>query len=249
MAAARQQAMTLFDAFERIVVINLPQRIDRRREILVELARAGIAASDPRLQFFAAIQPDDAGDFPSIGAHGCYTSHLSVIEAALRDGIVRLLILEDDLQFGPAVCRAQPALAVRLLRDDWDIAYPGHIEALGGDPSGGDPSAPQWLVTEAPLSCAYFYGLNRRVLPALRDYLQSCLLRPAGHPDGGAMHVDGAFSMFRARARLVTLIAVPSLGRQRSSRSDIHPNRWYDRVAPIRGLASIARRLKNRLRS
>jgi hypothetical protein len=235
--------MTLFDAFERIVVINLPQRRDRRRDMLAELASAGIAVDDSRLQFFAAIRPTDAGHFPAVGVRGCFMSHLGVIEAALRDGVTRLLILEDDVQFEPAACRAQPSLCARLLQDDWDFAYPGHVESLGGD-----PLAPQWLTTEVPLVCAHFYGLNRRVLPALRDYLQSCLLRPAGHPDGGPMHVDGALSMFRVRQRAITLIAAPSLGRQRSSCSDIYPYHWYDRWPLVKTMVAAARRLKNRIR-
>ncbi len=235
--------MTLFDAFERIVVINLPHRRDRRREILAELGSAGVAADDPRLQFFTAIRPMDAGSFPSIGARGCFMSHLGVIEAALRDGVTRLLILEDDLQFKPVVCHVQPTLEARLLQDDWDFAYFGHVELLGGD-----PLAPQWLSIETPLVCAHFYGLSGRVLPGLRDYLKSCLLRPAGHPDGGAMHVDGALSMFRARQQAVTLIVAPSLGRQRSSCSDIYPYRWYDRWPLAKTMVAIARRLKNRTR-
>lgn len=235
--------MTLFDAFERIVVINLPQRYDRRRDMLTELAGVGIAVDDPRLQFFAAIRPVDAGNFPAIGVHGCFMSHLGVIEAALRDGVTRLLILEDDVQFEPAVSHAQPALAARLLQDDWDFAYPGHVEALGGD-----PLAPQWLNTQAPLVCAHFYGMNGRVLPALRDYLQSCLLRPVGHPDGGPMHVDGALSMFRARQGAITLIAAPSFGLQRSSCSDIYPYRWYDRWLLAKTMVACVRKLKNRIR-
>ena len=71
--------MKVFDAFERIVVINLRERVDRRREMEAELRRAGIGAGDRRLQFFAGIRPADAGLFPSIGARGCFESHLGVI--------------------------------------------------------------------------------------------------------------------------------------------------------------------------
>jgi hypothetical protein len=60
------------------------------------------------------------------------------------------------------------------------------------------------------------------------------------------MHVDGAYSMFRMRyPDRVTLMATPSLGSQRSSRSDIATNKWYDRTPVIREIASIARRGKN----
>jgi hypothetical protein len=233
--------MKVFDAFERIVVINLPERIDRRREMEAELRRAGIATDDPRVQFFAAIRPADAGLFPSIGARGCFESHHAVIKSALADRVDSVLVLEDDLALHPAACIAQPGLVRRLARRDWDFAYPGHTQSLGQD-----DGAIGWLETRRPLVCAHFYGLHRRVLADLRDYLEDCRNRPPGHPDGGPMHVDGAYSMFRERnPGVVTLIASTSLGGQRSSRSDITHNRWFDRQPGVRLLAGLARKGKN----
>jgi len=133
----------------------------------------------------------------------------------------------------------------RLGRGGWDFAYPGH--RLPEE----DGAAPvRWRQTDTPLVCAHFYGLHRRVLADLRRYLQDCARRPPGHPDGGPMHVDGAYSMFRARdPRVVTLVASTSLGGQRSSRSDITANRWFDRQPGVRALTSLARRGKNLWRS
>jgi hypothetical protein len=233
--------MKIFDAFERIVVINLRERVDRRREMQAELRRAGIGAGDARLQFFAAIRPADAGLFPSVGARGCFESHLGVIGEALRDGVENLLVLEDDLLLHPAACVEQPALVERLARGPWDFAYPGHM--LPPEETGG---AVRWQESRIPLACTHFYGLHRRVFADLRDYLEDCRRRPPGHPDGGPMHVDGAFSMFRGRnPAVVTLIASPSLGGQRSSRSDITANRWFDRQPGLRLLAGLARKGKN----
>jgi hypothetical protein len=233
--------MTLFDAFERIVVINLPERTDRRREMLTELRRAGLRETDSRVRFFAGIRPANAGLFPSVGARGCFESHLGVIEAALRDGIDNVLVLEDDLALHPAACAAQPGLVARLASGGWDFAYPGHMLAAT-DPDG----SVRWQETTSPLVCAHFYALHRRVLTDLREYLEACRRRPPGHPDGGPMHVDGAYSMFRARRPdVVTLIASPSLGGQRSSRSDITANRWYDRQPGLRLLSGLARKGKN----
>lgn len=233
--------MKIFDAFERIVVINLRERTDRRREVEAELRRAGIGAGDPRLRFFAGIRPADAGPFPSVGARGCFESHLGVIGEALRDRLASVLVLEDDLLLHPAACVAQPALAGRLAQGQWDFAYPGHT-LPPGDPDG----AVRWQETRRPLVCAHFYGLHRRVLADLRDYLEDCRRRPPGHPDGGPMHVDGAYSMFRGRnPAVVTLVASPSLGGQRSSRSDITANRWFDRQPGVRLLAGLARKGKN----
>jgi glycosyl transferase family 25 len=237
--SSKGSAMSLFDVFERIVVINLVERNDRRRHVLGELASVGIDENDPRFRIFAAVRPDDAGGFPSIGARGCFMSHLGVIEEALRDGVERLLVVEDDLRLEPAVHKQQPALAERLLEGNWDFAYLGHVEAVPGD-----QAAPQWLTTDVPVHCTHFYALNKRVLLPLHDYLQSCLTRPVGSDDGGPMHVDGAYSMFRARHAVTTLIAAPSLGGQRSSRSDIYPNRWFDRLPVLRFIAGLARDIR-----
>ncbi|HAX77040.1 MAG TPA: LPS biosynthesis glycosyltransferase, partial [Cyanobacteria bacterium UBA11372] len=47
---------------------------------------------------FPAIRPDDAGDFPSIGARGCFESHLAILKQALADRLSNVLIVEDDLK-------------------------------------------------------------------------------------------------------------------------------------------------------
>jgi hypothetical protein len=59
------------------------------------------------------------------------------------------------------------------------------------------------------------------------------------------MHVDGAYTWFRAsHPEMRTWIAVPELGHQRQSRTDIHPLRWYDRWPVVRELAQWARRVR-----
>jgi hypothetical protein len=238
--------MNIFDAFDRIYVINLPERTDRLRDVMGELARAGIGRTDRRLRIFAGVRPADAGVFPSRGAHGCHMSHLGVLREAMRDGVEKVLILEDDLTVHAAALDVPAAMIAQIGAGDWDFAYPGHVEKFTPSHTGGS----EWQYTHAPLVCAHFYAVNGRVLPALITYLEACMLRPAGHPDGGPMHIDGAYSMFRARnPRLVTLIASPSMGGQRSSRSDIYPNRWYDRMTGFRVLAGAARRIRNRFRT
>ena len=61
--------MTVFDYFDQIRVINLPDRTDRRREMDKELKILGLA-NDPRVSYFAAVKPNDMGKFTSIGARG-----------------------------------------------------------------------------------------------------------------------------------------------------------------------------------
>ncbi len=60
------------------------------------------------------------------------------------------------------------------------------------------------------------------------DYLEAMLQRPKGSPDGGPMHVDGAYSWFRrAHPEVAAYVCTPSVAQQRSSRSDISvPTGW-----------------------
>ena len=61
------------------------------------------------------------------------------------------------------------------------------------------------------------------------------------------MHLDGAYQTFRERnPRLITLLASPSLGFQRSSRTDIHDLRWFDRTPLVSDAVEWVRGVKNR---
>lgn len=234
--------MSLLDCFERIYIVNLPQRKDRRREMDYELARIGLRADGLRIRYWRATRPDDAGNFPSLGARGCFLSHLAILNEAIDQRLSSVLIMEDDLSIDTGLLQVPTAMSDRLSAGQWDFAYLGHVENPPLD------MQPAWLENTAPMATTHFYGLNARVLAPLRDHLEACLRRPSGHPLGSPMHVDGAYSLFRQfNPQLVTLMANPTLGGQRSSRSDIYPNQWYDRLGPTRTLASLARNLKNRL--
>jgi GR25 family glycosyltransferase involved in LPS biosynthesis len=232
--------MTLTDLFDRIAIINLPERQDRRDEIAQELSYMGLSLQSPGVMLWAAHKPEDAGGFPSRGARGAYISHLSVLKQAKADGVQRLLVMEDDLMIDPRLKAALPALAPALMGDQWDLVYLGHMGPSQPLPARLEP-------TQAPQQCLHCYAVHQRALDRLIDYLEACLKRPAGHPDGGLMHVDGAVSMFRARhPEITTWLLQPSMGSQRPSRSDITNNRWYDRLIVVRHLAAWARRLKAR---
>ena len=233
--------MKLIDQFERVYIVNLPERGDRRREIEAELGRFGLRVDGEKIRYWNAVRPSDAGLFPSLGSRGCFLSHLGILNDAIEDGLDNLLIMEDDLAIDARFVQAQPAMC-RVLQDRrWDFAYVGHVEPLPDD--GG---APVWQHARQPLVTAHFYALNRPVLRPLRDHLQACLAREPGHPLGSPMHVDGAYSLFRMqRPDTLTLIAAPSLGGQRSSRSDIFPNKWYDRTPGLIQVAAWMRSIKN----
>ena len=227
----------LLDSFDRICVINLPERVDRRRAVTRELRRLGVAVDGVRVRFFDAVRPEGPGGFPSTGARGCYLSHLEVLRQARADGVQRLLVLEDDVMFSADMAQAR-TLADGLQGGTWHLAYVGHVQPALRGPL-------RWQATQEPLVCAHCYAVNGPALHSLVTHLEACLGRPAGHPLGGAMHVDGAFSLLRQQQPgLVTLLASRSLAGQRSSRSDIIGPSWLDRL-PVAGLL---RGVKNRLR-
>lgn len=233
--------MQLIDQFERISIINLPERADRRAEINGELARMGRRIDGQHIRLFPAIRPNDAGEFPSLGARGCFMSHRAVIKQALDDGVRNVLVMEDDLLLDPRFIQPQSAMCTTLQQNHWEIAYLGHI-----DPAHMNSASPTFVTTDQPQVTLHCYALNREVLEPLYQYLSQCLERPNGHPLGSQMHVDGAFSLFRQfNPQIRTLIATPSLGHQRSSRSDIAHNRWFDRTPVLRQAAGLLRRWKN----
>ncbi|MBC7483864.1 MAG: LPS biosynthesis glycosyltransferase, partial [Rhizobacter sp.] len=92
----------------------------------------------------------------------------------------------------------------------------------------------------------HFIGFQGEAIAAAAAYLAAMLERPPGDPDGGPMHVDGAYSWFRrAHPEFQTVLAVPPLGYQRASRTDIHDLAWFDKLPVVRELVSAVRRARN----
>jgi glycosyl transferase, family 25 len=234
----------LADYFSHAYVINLPERTDRRRDVEKELSRVGMRLAPGHLELFPAIRPSELAGFTSIGAHGCFMSHLGVLRKALAQGAKRVLIMEDDVAISSRLLLAERSLVDYLSKHDWGIAYFGHF--------ANDlplPATDQAMVrADASTLCAHFYAISGAVLPALVDDLEKILTRPAGHPDGGPMHYDGALATFRGRNPGITHFATPSLAWQRNSRSDISALRWFDRVPMARTAVAEARRLVHRWR-
>jgi hypothetical protein len=228
----------LGSAFGRVQIINLRRRSDRRAETLRELVALGESVDGHRLGLFDAVEPDDADGFPSPGVRGCYLSHLAVLEAAAGDDVSMLLVMEDDVAF----VRDADDLLVEAIRQleqtDWDIAYFGHaLDRV--------PGAPRWLPVTGPMRYAHCYAVHRRTLRRLVEFLQQVLAREPGHPDGGPMHVDGAFSTFVARHTDIRAVYFSrSLVYQRPSRTDLHRPSLIDRHPLLRELAEPLRRLK-----
>ncbi|OKH26165.1 LPS biosynthesis glycosyltransferase [Hydrococcus rivularis NIES-593] len=233
--------MKFLEFFDRIYVINLPYRVDRRKAIEKELNQAGISFLSEKVELFAAIRPDSAGSFRSIGYRGAFLSHLNVLKQAREQGLNNVLIIEDDLELSEDFKKYEDLLIAELMVRDWDIVHFGYgIESIA---SAREVSLPILQPFSGEMIGAQFYGVNGKVLGRLIDFFEALLQRPAGHPEGGPMSPDGAYNFFRwQNPDVVRLIAVPSFGGQRSSRSDITPS-WFDRLPILRFLARVAREI------
>lgn len=220
---------------QHTVVINLKRRVDRRIETEKELSRVGWSAT-----YFSAIEPSTEEGFPSIGARGCFLSHLAVLREAREARRQRLVILEDDVNFVRDFTDRWQSAAAALESREWSIFYPGHvIDDL--------PRGLSVLPSTTGVRCTHFMMINGAAIPALIEGLETILSRPAGHPMGGPMHVDGAYSTVRMQnTALITCAYSPVLGYQRPSRTDIGNHKWFDRLDAARPIVSFLRKAKLR---
>lgn len=226
---------------DRIFVINLPERADRRREVRAQFTGAGWDPDDPEISYFDAVKPDSLGEFPSIGAHGCFMSHLGILQQASDHGLNAIAIFEDDLDFAGDFAERLGDVEAALANTDWKIFYGGY-EAPTPPPAKGPvtPAGP-----EVTLRTTHFICLRGEAIPLARDYLTAMAGRPAGSAEGGPMHVDGAYQWFRrAYPQFECYMATPPLGVQRSSKSDIAPLRWFDKTPLIKDAVGALRKLK-----
>lgn len=235
----------LLDTFDNIVFINLAHRTDRLREIGAQFARLGLSLDHPQLLRFEACSFNEPGDFPTAGTRGCFHSHLGVWRDAFKRGDRSTLLIEDDLDFAPDIEKTLPEALDALAHQDWSHFYGAVLE---WHPATSPSSPLARAEAVEPILGGHFIAMRDDAIAKSVAYLDAILTRPAGSPDGGPMHVDGAYGWFRqANPADRTFVANPDLGFQRSSRTDIHALRWPDRLPIIRDVTAIARRMRRTL--
>ncbi len=235
---------TPFPGVDCVYVINLESRADRRLEMSAQLAGIGASFSAAPVRLFTAVRPDGPGAFPSAGARGCFLSHLAVLKDAAAAGHRCIVILEDDLNFADDFSRFGPAVIGRAARDDrCSMFYGGYVVSAAAPL----PSPLAVISPETEVQTTHFVGIKQPTIDAAIGYLEAMLARPPGDPQGGPMHVDGAYSWFRrAHPAFTTLLCAPQLGYQRASRTDIHALAWYDKLPIVRQWVERVRRGRNR---
>ena len=236
---------SLLRMFERIYVVNLESRGDRRLEMSRQLTNVGLNLFSHPVELFPAIRPQHAGEYPSVGARGCFLSHLGILRLARESGLKSVLILEDDLNFIAQFAAYSELIASQLSSAEFAVFYGGGALKLPVE----ETKAPGLITVASTVSVGltHFVGFNGHdCINDAVDYLEAIDSRTAGDPQGGPMHVDGAYGWFRrAKPQYQTVIAYPELGYQRASRTDIHQLRWFDRFTGLRSVAAAVRRIRN----
>lgn len=238
--------MRLIDLFERIYVLNLPERTDRLRRVSCQLDAAGMPMSSPKMRRFSAIKPEEREPFAKLGSKGCFLSVLEILDECETDGVGHVLIFQDDAEFTPRFAASEPGIAADLGARSWYVAQLGHypLERPGrrAEPLPPPPAEGALVVPHTgDLIGAHAFAVHGSHRREFIDFLHRLLSRPCGHPDGGPMPIDGALNTFSRVSGVTRLIAVPSVVGQAQSRSDVTPQP-LDRSPLLRPLASLARR-------
>lgn len=218
-------AESFLHQYDRVRVVNLRERTDRRRAVMNELMKLGYTSSEST--FFDAYKPDHPGPFLSSGAHGCYLSHAAVISQAAEAG-ESVLLLEDDCAFRPE--------ASSFLLPKCDVFWGG------------------WNVMENQgdfIIGTHCLGFSRDAVKLLDSYLAGFLenspdekaSREPGFNPNVRPGIDGVYVWFRRKyPELKTHFA--NISYQRSSRSDITVSR-YDRAPIVKEFVAWARVMKD----
>ena len=235
----------IFDAFDQVRIINLPERADRQRAVEAELAAIGIDSIVAPISFFEGRRPSSEPDLPGrFRPNGAQISHREVIREALAAGKNTLLVLEDDIFF-----RAQPAekvseIVAAMHTTPWDVIYFGYLEPNERQLTGGPLATWQGRVIGG-----HFCGMNRRFMEQILAFMDGF---GSPGPDGETVsptYRDGAFNLFvEKNPDFIRRLAVPNLAIQRSSRTDLHENQFYDRTPFLRESLGLIRALRNHLR-
>lgn len=119
--------MKLTDCFDRLYIINLPYRPDRKVRIERHLEETGLAKPED-ITWVRAIAgewcPPPVWFQAGTGAWGCLQSHIRIVQDAIMDQIGSYCILEDDAVFHPDA----PQMLEKLMAevpDDWGQIYLG----------------------------------------------------------------------------------------------------------------------------
>ncbi|KAF7669797.1 hypothetical protein LDENG_00124470 [Lucifuga dentata] len=129
--------------FDKIFLINLKRRSDRRERIMSTLAVLGIditltEAVDGKtlnssqlhamgIDMLPGYKDPYSGRVLTKGEIGCFLSHYNIWKQVVEKGLQQVLVLEDDVRFEPRFCSRLVAIMDNMQRErlEWDLIYVG----------------------------------------------------------------------------------------------------------------------------
>lgn len=229
--------MRLEDVFERIVVINLPFKEDRRTRLLTHFEEVNIV--NPKcVHWHRGICGDwtpppkwfGAGN----GAWGCLMSHVRVAQDAAHDKIESYLVLEDDVIFHQKSAEMLASF-MREVPSDWEQLYLGG-QFLHKKPERISP----WVMRPYNVNRTHAFALRKKTIPR---FLQHVLHAPEyfslrSNEQGGfsiqhnAFHIDHQLGRAHERKLWQTYAPTWWLAGQEGGKSNIsgktNPRLWWN---------------------
>lgn len=129
--------------FDKIILVNLKRRLDRRTRMLKTMSSLGLhtvleeavdgkALNSSQLQalgieMMPGYKDPYSGRVLTRGEIGCFLSHYSIWKQVVEKGIPKVLVLEDDVRFEPRFKRRIQSIMddVDKTQLDWDLIYVG----------------------------------------------------------------------------------------------------------------------------
>lgn len=239
---ASRAGRALLETFEAIRIINLRSRDDRRREIIAEFDRLGLAIGDAQTRFHEASRFDSAEPFPLIGAKGCYVSHLRILEEAKLNRFANVLILEDDCDFTSGIETTLPLALKALQTRHWNFFYGGHDDVLRNERS---ETPIHQIKSGTWVRGTHFVALDSQAINAIVPFLYDEMAALEADPNKGSKGIDAAYTHFGRRFdHYKYYVAWPKLSFQRPSRTDISAQSVFDQNPIFSRFMPPARRVK-----
>jgi len=174
------------------------------------------------------------------------------LRRAVGSGAKSVLLLEDDIALTSSLTRLIPSIVAQLNATTWDFVYFGHEYTGDINNANSRTTEVDFVTADGEIRTTHFYGVNGRILKRLVLHLDRVAAGIEGDQEFGPMPIDGALNIFRRKnSDVKTLIAIPKLGWQRPSRSDITP-RAFDKyplldevMAPLRELKYVFKRWRS----
>lgn len=210
--------------FDRIVVISLPVRANRRERLMHNLISCGLA-EEKDITWFEAVDGRKE-KIPSwwkqgAGAWGCRFSQLKVIEEAQTDGLSNVLILEDDAVFHPRAAEWLEKLMPEI-PDDWGQFFLGgehlHKPVLTENPKFFQGS---WITR------THAYAVHSRIFSQIISQVKD----DVAYKKNPGWHVDHQYGWCQKNNIWKAYAPAWWLAGQDSGQSDIafddYPRRWW----------------------